>query len=99
MQVALVGGSGDALAVEKTGVVVTEAALDVFSNFVEVCAAKVGNKSGGEQNTSQPRRSARFATCPSAPEPCLSSIPSLPTPVPLQVRSAVSHGGWAKFQI
>ena len=52
MQVALVGGRGDASAVEKTWVVVTKAALDVFSNFVEVCAANVGNKSGGMESRS-----------------------------------------------
>ena len=82
MEVALVGGSGDAPQSEKTGLGVTEAALDVFHNFVEVCAANIGNKNAGLQNRSQPRRSARFTSCPSLPEPCPRS---LPTPLEQQV--------------
>jgi hypothetical protein len=94
MEVDLVGGSGDAPQVEKTGQGVTEAALDVFHNFVEVCAANVGNKRDGMGKGSQPRRSARFTSCPSLPEPI--QMP-LPTPPAQQVRAAVSSAGWTEF--
>ena len=96
MEVALVGGSGDAPQIEKTGLGVTEAALDVFHNFVEVCAANVVNERPGRGRGSAPRRSARFTSCPSLPSP---TPTSLPTPLAQQVRAAVSLAGLPEFRV
>ena len=90
MQVALVGGREDIPPVEMVGLGVTKAAFDVFSNFVEHIAANVGNTSGRTENLvatrSQLRRSARFATCVSAPNPC---PVTLPIPLKAKVRAVV----------
>jgi hypothetical protein len=90
-QVSLVGEREDIPPASTVGLGVTEAALDVFNNFVEHIASNVGNTSDRAENRvctrSQLRRSVRFAsaqTC--APDPC----PAMPpTPLEAKVRAAV----------
>jgi hypothetical protein len=90
-QVALVGGREDIPLVPMVGLGVTEAALDVFTNFVEHIASNLGNTSDRTENMvatrSQLRRSVRFATCKIlVPDPCMVT---LPTPLEAKVRAAM----------
>jgi hypothetical protein len=90
-QVSLVGEREEIPPASTVGLGVTEAAFDMFSNFVEHIASNVGNTSDRAENMvstrSQLRRSVRFAsaqTC--APDPCPAT---LPTPLVAKVRATV----------
>ena len=86
------GAREDVLEVERVGLGVTEAALQVFSNFVEQITADVGNTSAVTENpqasTSHLRRSKRIATSEDAPSPSLQQVQQLPTPLEHEVRTA-----------
>ena len=90
-QVSIVGEREDIPPTSTVGLGVTEAALDVFSNFVEHLASNVGNTCDRAENMvatrSRLRRSVRFASAQtSVPDPCPAM---LPTPLEAKVRAAV----------
>ena len=77
--------------VSTLGLGVDEAALHVFSNFVQQITSNVGETSNRAENRlatrSQLRRSARFANAQTlVPDPCPAT---LPTPLEAKVRAAV----------
>lgn len=79
--------------VQSVGLGVSEAALDVFSNFVQHVVANVAPPSeitpDAQAHNPQPRRSKRFATRPEGEASWTLTLPAPPQPL-VRARACVS---------
>ena len=88
---------------QSVGVGVTDAALDVFSNFLEQVIANVAPPSEITTNVQPqnppPRRSKRFATRQEGGDNCALTLPALPQPLVRSRRGPRVQQRWAPVRV